>query len=267
MSSNSARKENQLRKVLVRLLRQSPAMVVAMLALFVALTGTAVATTSALITGNQIKNSSITGADVKNKSLTARDFRGSVRGPRGLRGLTGAQGAQGLQGPQGPPGAPNPNATDSDKLDGLDSTAFLRAAQIVISHQRGWLAQNGQAGVVSTFSNLQTLGAGGRYYLPLVTPNSVGTQGYYLQKIIVCYNAANAGDLITTTAVTRSSVNNFTDETFSDPTDRTTVFPTTECYDLAVNDTAAPPGSVYNADLTVVGTVRIVRVTATYVAT
>jgi hypothetical protein len=36
-------------------------MVVAMLALLVALSGTAVATTSVLITGKQIKNGSITG--------------------------------------------------------------------------------------------------------------------------------------------------------------------------------------------------------------
>jgi hypothetical protein len=82
----------------------SPAMVVAAIALFVALTGTAVATTSALITGKQIKNSSITGADVKNKSLTPRDFRGSVRGPRGLRGLTGVTGATGATGPKGDKG-------------------------------------------------------------------------------------------------------------------------------------------------------------------
>jgi hypothetical protein len=125
MSSKSARKEKQLRKVLLRLLRQSPAMVVAMLALFVALTGTAVATTSALITGNQIRNSSITGLDVKNKSLTPRDFRGSVRGPRGLRGLTGATGAKGDKGDKGDPGAPNPNAANSDLLDNLDSTEFI----------------------------------------------------------------------------------------------------------------------------------------------
>ncbi len=81
-----------------------PAMVVAMLSLFVALTGTAVATTSALITGNQIKNGSITGADVKNKSLTPRDFRGSLRGPQGLTGPAGPAGPQGSQGPQGPTG-------------------------------------------------------------------------------------------------------------------------------------------------------------------
>ena len=102
-----------MKHLLARLVRQSPAMVVAMLALFVALTGTAVATTSALITGNQIKNSSITGADIKNKSLRPIDFKGSVRGargavgpagPQGPLGPQGAQGPQGIQGIQGPPG-------------------------------------------------------------------------------------------------------------------------------------------------------------------
>jgi hypothetical protein len=91
-----------MKTVILRFARQSPAVVLAMLALFVALTGTAVATTSALITGKQIKNSSITGADVKNKSLTAKDFKGSVRG---ARGPTGPAGAQGPQGAAGAPGA------------------------------------------------------------------------------------------------------------------------------------------------------------------
>lgn len=104
----------KVKETITRFGRQSPAIVIAMLALFVALTGTAVATTSALVTGTQIKNDSITGADVRNKSLTPRDFRGSVRGPRGLtgsagpsgpQGLTGAQGSQGPQGPQGLQGA------------------------------------------------------------------------------------------------------------------------------------------------------------------
>jgi hypothetical protein len=110
-----------LKKPLARLARQSPSMIVAMLALFVAMGGTAIAASSALITGKQIKNSSITGADVKNKSLTPKDFRGSVRGARGPIGPTGPQGAV------GPPGAPNPNAVNSDKLDELDSTDFLRS--------------------------------------------------------------------------------------------------------------------------------------------
>jgi hypothetical protein len=93
-----------MKTVILRFARQSPAVVLAMLALFVALTGTAVATTSALITGKQIKNSSITGADVKNKSLTPRDFRGSVRGLRGLRGFTGPAGAKGDKGDAGAAG-------------------------------------------------------------------------------------------------------------------------------------------------------------------
>jgi hypothetical protein len=104
----------------------SPALVVAMVAVFVALTGTAVATTSALITGAQIKNGSITGADVKNKSLTARDFKGSIRGPRGLRGASGPAGPTGATGASGPAGAPNPNAANSELLDGLDSSNFVR---------------------------------------------------------------------------------------------------------------------------------------------
>jgi hypothetical protein len=99
-----------------RLLRPSPGLVVAMVALFVALSGTAVATTSMLITGKQVKNGSLTGADVKNRSLTPRDFRGSVRGPQGLPGPAGPQGPQGPQGPHGPQGPPNPNGLENQGL-------------------------------------------------------------------------------------------------------------------------------------------------------
>jgi hypothetical protein len=80
-------------------------MVVAMLALFVALTGTAVATTSALITGKQIKNGSITGLDLKNKSVGVADLATKARGARGARGAAGPPGAAGAQGPQGAQGA------------------------------------------------------------------------------------------------------------------------------------------------------------------
>jgi hypothetical protein len=93
-----------LKKLLALFVRQSPSMIIAMLALFVAMGGTAIAASSALITGKQIKNSSITGADVKNKSLTPKDFKGSVRGPRGLRGPAGPTGATGATGSTGPAG-------------------------------------------------------------------------------------------------------------------------------------------------------------------
>ena len=118
-----------MRNAVARFVRQSPALVVAMLALFVAMGGTAIAAGSAVITGKQIKNNSITGADVKNKSLTARDFRGSVRGPRGPAGPAGPQGTQGPKGDKGDAGAPNPNAANSELLDGIDSSDFVRKSE------------------------------------------------------------------------------------------------------------------------------------------
>jgi hypothetical protein len=108
-SSSCGEEVGLLKKLLVRMARQSPALIVAMLALFVALTGTAVATTSALIGSAQIKNNSITGLDMKNRSLRPIDFRGSVRGPRGLRGLTGVAGAPGAPGAKGDKGDTGPS--------------------------------------------------------------------------------------------------------------------------------------------------------------
>jgi hypothetical protein len=53
--------------------RPSPALVVAAIALFVALGGSAYALT---ITGADVRNGSLTGSDVKNRSLTQVDLRG-----------------------------------------------------------------------------------------------------------------------------------------------------------------------------------------------
>jgi hypothetical protein len=138
-------------------MRQSPSMIVAMLALFVAMGGTAIAASSALITGKQIKNSSITGLDVKNKSLTPKDFKGSVRGPRGLTGLKGDKGDT------GPPGAPNPNA---DTLDGIDSTGFVRPNSSEAWHEIG---AAGQPAFQNTWTNESpaTETTGGFYKDPL----------------------------------------------------------------------------------------------------
>jgi len=80
--------------------RITPSMVVALVALFVALGGTAVAGT-ALITGAQIKDKSIGMADLSN--VTIAKLRGQ-RGPVGPAGARGAQGPQGVTGPAGPAG-------------------------------------------------------------------------------------------------------------------------------------------------------------------
>jgi hypothetical protein len=136
------RGELLVKSVLLRLLRQSPAMVVATIALLVALSGTALATTATLISGQQIKNNSIagidvrngslSGADVRNRSLTAADFRGSLRGARGAPGAPGPPGAQGPRGDKGDEGVEgeqgergptfgDANWVDSVSVDDCDS--------------------------------------------------------------------------------------------------------------------------------------------------
>jgi hypothetical protein len=83
------------------------------------------------------RNGLIDAASIPRQARGARGATGAT-GPPGATGATGATGAQGIQGIQGvkgdkgdkgdigPPGAPNPNALDSDKLDGLDSSGFVQ---------------------------------------------------------------------------------------------------------------------------------------------
>ena len=79
--------------------RFTPAMIVAMIALAVALSGTAVAGTAKLITGSEIANGTIKLADIHSSAKTA------LKGKSGLKGAQGLVGAQGPAGPQGATGA------------------------------------------------------------------------------------------------------------------------------------------------------------------
>jgi hypothetical protein len=93
--------------------------VTSLLALFVALGGTA--TAAIVITGKNVRDGSLTGRDVKNNSvgsqkikdgnLLARDFKAGQlpAGAHGLQGTQGAQGAQGTAGADGQNGAPGPS--------------------------------------------------------------------------------------------------------------------------------------------------------------
>jgi hypothetical protein len=97
--------------------RPSPAMVVAMLALFIALAGTgyaAVKLPANSVGTKQIKANAVVSSKIKNGSLTRNDFavgallkgpQGSPgpQGPAGLPGVAGPTGPQGPQGPEGPP--------------------------------------------------------------------------------------------------------------------------------------------------------------------
>jgi hypothetical protein len=96
----------------------SPALIVAMVALFVALTQTGLAARTVDLVqagcncanSSDIVNNSLTSADIKNGSLLKKDFKkGQVpAGSRGPRGASGANGAPGPAGPAGPAGPGGP---------------------------------------------------------------------------------------------------------------------------------------------------------------
>ena len=88
--------------------RPSPAMVVAVMALFVALASSSYAALT--VTGRNVKNSSLTGKDVRNNSLTGKDVKNLASGDVKDSSLlakdfkkgqlpAGAQGIQGVAGP------------------------------------------------------------------------------------------------------------------------------------------------------------------------
>jgi hypothetical protein len=99
----------------VRFQRPSPAMAVALIALFVALGGSGYAAvkisganlTNRSVAGKKLKKSAVTGKEVKNRSLGAADFKvGQLpAGPQGPTGTAGSQGPAGAQGLPGPVGA------------------------------------------------------------------------------------------------------------------------------------------------------------------
>jgi hypothetical protein len=93
-----------MRKKIQNMLRPpSPAMIVALLALCVALGGSAYAASK--INGKNIRNGTITGKKIKNRTITSSKIskptiralknRRGLRGPRGFRGLRGTKGADG----------------------------------------------------------------------------------------------------------------------------------------------------------------------------
>jgi hypothetical protein len=107
------------RLLLVLRRRPSPATVIAVLALFVALGGTSYAAVKLpknSVGKKQIRTGAVASSEVRNGSLLAQDFRAGqlpagptgatgargATGPRGRTGATGARGATGAAGPTGP---------------------------------------------------------------------------------------------------------------------------------------------------------------------
>lgn len=90
--------------------RSSPALGVALVALFVALGGGAAAYASGLIPGSQIRDHSIAEKKLTKKAITALQGQRGLTGPAGATGPVGPAGPAGGAGPpgaQGPPGVTN----------------------------------------------------------------------------------------------------------------------------------------------------------------
>ena len=154
-----------MKNLLARFVRQSPSMIVAMLALFVAMGGTAIAAGNALITGKQIANSSITGADVKNKSLTAKDFKGSVRGARGPTGSPGPVGPQGPAGPQGPSGGVGPaGPAGPHGAQGPEGPAGPQGLQGPAGPQGRWAHVAGDGSVIAQSGGISVVHGGAGFW-------------------------------------------------------------------------------------------------------
>jgi hypothetical protein len=112
----------------VRIGRPSPAMVVAMVALFVALSGGAYAAIKlpkASVGARELRDNSVTSVKVKDHSLLVRDFKAGqlpagAQGPGGQPGPNGAQGPKGATGAQGPTGATGATGATGPAGVGLD---------------------------------------------------------------------------------------------------------------------------------------------------
>jgi hypothetical protein len=99
---------------------------VGVLALFIALSGTAYAATLPRnsVGTAQLKKNAVTTAKVKNRSLLAKDFK-SGQLPAGPRGPQGAQGVQGVQGAPGAPGATNVTVREGAAATGTSTASCV----------------------------------------------------------------------------------------------------------------------------------------------
>jgi hypothetical protein len=162
--------------------------VIATLALFVALGGSAAAA-GGLFTGAQIENGSLHGVDLANHTVGTKKLRyhsvtlrqisrataRRLKGARGLRGRTGPQGPTGAQGPTGPPGPTG--ATYGTIATTAPDVANLGSLQVILDHTLpgpGVYLVSGRVAITNTSGATVNIGCGVRFEGNLV-PSAGGS--------------------------------------------------------------------------------------------
>lgn len=263
-----------------RLRAPSPALVISLIALFVALGGTSYAAITLpknSVGTKQLKKNAVTSTKIKNGAVTAAKINTSGLTVPSAVHATSANSATSATNATHATSADSAtnatNAGNASTLDGDTASNFLRTGNglVVFSRQQGWLLQHGASGSVDTYSNAQVLdttSGSSDYYFPLESLNTIGAQRYYLYTVVICYDV-DPGSAITATRIDR--VNNGTSQTVlvDDTTTRNVAYPSTSCYTEVVNDNVQIENNTdtYYVDLTTTGTTtRIFRVSAGYEA-
>ncbi|MCB0870681.1 MAG: collagen-like protein [Solirubrobacterales bacterium] len=197
-------------------MKNRPATIMAILALFIAIGGTATAA-SGLINGSKIKPGTVAGKSFKSQGITKAKISTSAlaalagaQGPKGEKGARGDKGATGDQGPQGAPGArsysikatklaqqANVTVTQA-KLDDLPNGRYIISAKVnVVSQNAGStvvcdLEANG--GTPTDQAEWSNPGASNRGVLWMVN----STEGSVSEVNVDC-NAGNSGATLVTT--------------------------------------------------------------------
>jgi hypothetical protein len=139
-----------------RLRAPSPAFVISLVALFVALGGTSYAATHLpknSVGTKQLKNKAVTPAKIAHKTIAL--FKGKKgdtgpQGPQGVQGIQGQAGPQGLQGVQGIQGPAGPsNAFYGHTLGATDPSVSVPAGDYVVYGDASFYNTSGSTGLSS----------------------------------------------------------------------------------------------------------------------
>lgn len=151
---------------LFRKLKNSPAMIVAVIAVVFAMSGSAVAAKS-LITGKDIKKGSITTQNLS---------KSTIKSLKGADGEAGRQGAAGAAGPQGIPGAVGATGATGDKGD---TGATGAKGDTGAAGAKGDTGAAGAKGEPGTNGTNGTNGTDGKSFDPKkVTPQTAALFGF-----------------------------------------------------------------------------------------